>query len=588
MKALPFWFWTLGLILTLGLIPGRAAEPAPGQDSDSVPATPPGEESVSAEGEPGDEAEEIHGTAPDEPQENGQAPAESNGTAASESIDRAAAAPPETAGTRPAAGTASATRGPAEGEKSLRLNFRGVPLDMVLNYLSDAAGFIINLETEVKGRVDVWSNQPLNRDEAVGLLNTVLNRNGYAALRNGRTLTIVSRDEAKKRDVPVVAGSNPEEIPKGDEILTQIIPVRFISAVQLVKDLQALLPATATLTANEGGNALILTDTQSNIRRMAEIVQALDTAIASVSSVRVFALRYADAKAVATVIKDLFAAQDASRTAGNQGGPGRFFAQFRGGGPGGAAPGGGDAASANGGRAPTPRVTAVADERSNSVVVSAPEEQMAVIDGVIEQIDGSVEDITELRVFRLRFADPQETADLLSDLFSGSQSQQATGPGTQVRFGGAFGGRFGGAGGMNAGGRGAAAAGLDTSARLQKQTRVVAVPDLRTGSVVVSASRDLMDQIARMLEQLDADPARKQKVFVYSVENTDPQAIQDVLQTLFPEQNTGVNRNTRNTQRQNNNQLNNRQTQNRNQGNRSNTGFGTGTANNFGTTGGNR
>jgi len=48
----------------------------------------------------------------------------------------------------------------ADGEKGLRLNFRGVPLDMVLNYLSDAAGFIIVLDTEVKGKVDVWSNQP--------------------------------------------------------------------------------------------------------------------------------------------------------------------------------------------------------------------------------------------------------------------------------------------------------------------------------------------------------------------------------------------------------------------------------------------
>src|SRR5262249_5150179 len=75
-------------------------------------------------------------------------------------------------------------------DKGLRLNFRGVPLDMVLNYLSDAAGFIIVLDTEVKGKVDVWSNQPLSKEEAVELLNTVLSKNGYAAIRNGRTLKI--------------------------------------------------------------------------------------------------------------------------------------------------------------------------------------------------------------------------------------------------------------------------------------------------------------------------------------------------------------------------------------------------------------
>ncbi len=484
-----------------------------------------------------------------------------------------------------------------EGERGLRLNFRGVPLDMVLNYLSEAAGFIINLETEVKGKVDVWSNQPLDRDEAVQLLNTVLKKNGYAAIRNDRMLTIVARDEAMKRDIPVVSGNIPANIPRNDEIVTQILPVRFINATQLVKDLTPLLPTSATMTANEGGNALVITDSQINIRRMAEIIQALDTAVASVSNVRVFSLQYSDSKALATVLSQLFQNQDAGRGGNNnQGGAGRFFNQFRGGfpgapggggfpgGPGGAGGAGGSAASGNS-RAPTPRVVAVADERSNSVIVSAPDEQMQVIEGIVKQVDTNVEDITELRVFRLAHADPQETADLLNQLFQDSStSTQGGGARGQVRFGGAFGGFGGRGGGFSGGGRGAS--GVDTSARMLAQTRVNAVPDLRTRSVVVSAARDLIDQISKMIEQLDADPARKQKVFVYDVENTDPQAIQEVIETLFPEQSQNVNRNNRSTQRQNSNQLNNRQTQNRNNQNR-NTGFGGNTGGGgFGNTGG--
>ncbi len=64
----------------------------------------------------------------------------------------------------------AAVKPAADGEKGLRLNFRGVSLDTVLSYLSDAAGFIIVLETKVEGKVDVWSNQPLSKDEAVNLL----------------------------------------------------------------------------------------------------------------------------------------------------------------------------------------------------------------------------------------------------------------------------------------------------------------------------------------------------------------------------------------------------------------------------------
>jgi type II secretory pathway component GspD/PulD (secretin) len=107
----------------------------------------------------------------------------------------------------------------------------------------------------------------------------------------------------------------------------------------------------------------------------------------------------------------------------------------------------------------------------------------------------------------------------------------------------------------------------------------VAVPDLRTGSVVVSAARDLMGQIAGMIEDLDSDPARKQQVFVFDVQNTDPQAVQEILQGLFPAANNGTygtassGRNSR-QQAGTGNQLNNRATQNQNRGGRVGTGTG--------------
>ena len=46
-------------------------------------------------------------------------------------------------------------------------NFRGASLSQVLDYLSEAAGFIINNETEVRGTVEMWSKGPVTRDEAV-------------------------------------------------------------------------------------------------------------------------------------------------------------------------------------------------------------------------------------------------------------------------------------------------------------------------------------------------------------------------------------------------------------------------------------
>src|SRR5689334_17972392 len=65
----------------------------------------------------------------------------------------------------------------------LKLNFRGASLEQVLSYLSEAAGFVINIRpgTSVRGKVDVWSNEPVTKEEALDLLDTVLNQNNLAA-----------------------------------------------------------------------------------------------------------------------------------------------------------------------------------------------------------------------------------------------------------------------------------------------------------------------------------------------------------------------------------------------------------------------
>lgn len=573
---------TLTWLITLGLlIPAAAQDMEEPENTGSttnavVPALP----EPMAETNPIEQLppEQEMADAPPTPEENGRTPTDSE-TPVPAQLDapppsrrNPASSPSRRLGNSQDLPMPPRAAGP--GDKTLRLNFRNAPLEMVLNYLSEAAGFIIDLQTEVKGKVDVWSNQPLTKEEAVDVLNSVLKRNGYAAVRNGRTLTIVSREEARKYDLPVKSGSDPDKIPKNDEIVTQIIPVRYINAVQLIQNLQPLLPSEASMTANDSGNALILTDTQTNIRRISEIVRALDTAISSASIVEVFTLTYADAKSLATVIKELFQSQETGRSTSNQGPMGgRFQNFFRGGGPGGAPGAPSTTSSSSGGRAPTPRVTAVADERSNSLVVSAPEEQMPIIRDLVRQVDTSVENITELRLFKLKFADPQETADLLTSLFpttSSTQNQRS-----QFQFAG---GRLGGPGMMRGGAAGANNNTSGQSSRMLMQTQVTAVPDLRTSSVVVSAARDLMPQIANIIQELDADPAKKQQVYVFPVENADPAAIQEVLENLFPNQNINSGRassTTRNSTRAGN-QLNQRATSTQNNMGRSGSSSRTG------------
>ncbi len=322
-----------------------------------------------------------------------------------------------------------------EGE--LRLNFRNAPIGLVLNYMSDAAGFIIETQTPVQGTVDVYSALPVTKEEAVDLLNSMLNKNGYAAIRNGRKLTILSKTEALRANIPVKTGGDPAVIPNNDEIVTQIIPVRFVEAAQLAKDLSPMVSPQATIVANEAGNSIALTDTQANIRHMVEIIKAIDSSAEDETQLRVFTLKHADPVEMASLLMSLFPDQSSSTTqapirlgGGVPGGGGRigsFMAAMMGG-----APGGGAATASSQKQRVKKRqqVIAVADARTSAVVVTTTKDLMEQISGMIDQLDHHSSKETSVQVFHLNNADPQEVLPVLQDMFQNSTSGRSSSRGS--------------------------------------------------------------------------------------------------------------------------------------------------------------
>ncbi len=333
------------------------------------------------------------------------------------------------------------------GTNGLSLHFRAAPIDVVLAHLVKAAGFVVVEDTRVTGTITV-NGENLTRDEAVHLLDKELDKNGYAAIRSSeRILTIMTKDAAKSARNRVLVGNDPDNIPDNDEMATWIIPIRFVEASQLVSDISPFVSAQATIIANQAGNSIVVTDVQSNIRHLVEIIKA---------------------------------------------------------------------------------------------------------------IDSSAEDVTEVRVWKLRSADPTEMANLLTGLFqdqSGGASPIQFGRGGRGgggfggRGGGGFGGRGGGFGGFGGGFGGLAAAfGGQNNAnpqqsRIRKRNQVVAVADPRTSSVVVTATKDLLDQIDGMIKELD-QPGKQTSIAVIPVSNGN---VYDILQALQDTVGANTSR-TRNSQ----------------------------------------
>ncbi|HLX59738.1 MAG TPA: secretin N-terminal domain-containing protein [Planctomycetota bacterium] len=325
------------------------------------------------------------------------------------------------------------------GEATVKMEFKDAPLDTILEQLSASAGLIIVKDTVIDGRFTIISQQPMTVDDALDTLNSVLKEKGFIGIRTEKILKIKRLEDAKKLNIRVQYGEDPDKVKATDEIITQVIPIKYLDAVQLKKDFAPLMPSYADLSANALSNNLIVTDTSANIKRMLQILKGMDTQQATVAEVRVFQLKYASPTAAAKLITDIFSPP----TQGNQqggagagrnpfGGGGRFF----GGGGGGGGPfgaGGAGAAGANAsdetGHRPQ-KVTASADDRTGSIVVSAEPDTMKVIADILKQLDANPAAEQAVFVYFLANAQAKNLEGVLNLLFatgSGSRSPTTTG-----------------------------------------------------------------------------------------------------------------------------------------------------------------
>jgi type II secretory pathway component GspD/PulD (secretin) len=409
---------------------------------------------------------------------------------------------------------------------AVRMNFHDAPLNTVLNCLSARMGFKIVSEAEVRGTATIVSEQPVGTNEVLELLSGALAKNNYAVSRNGSILTITSADNAMTGALtPVNHPQTPADIPVNEEIATDVLPVHVLNPTQLTKDLSELVPSGAKLSANEAGNALIMTGRQKDIHRFAEIIAALDSS--SVSEVEVFVLKYADAKSVADELKEVFQSPDSTvaradartRFQGGRGGGGGFpgFGGFGGGGGGGGSDNSSEKNASN-------KAVFTSDDQMNAIIASAPPDYFPMISNVVDQLDQPTSDITMIKVFHLKNADATEIANELASLFpdpdsSSSQSSRSMGtrflpPWMQPQT-----------------------PASTKSARMTRQALVRAVPDPRTASVIVTTSEVQMKQIAGMIETLDKSSAQVQHVFSYDLSTADPVTVQAALTALFAGQN---------------------------------------------------
>jgi type II secretory pathway component GspD/PulD (secretin) len=442
-------------------------------------------------------------------------------TALAAAQDAAPTPPPaQPAATAPAAAVPAPVSGATD--QGITLNLRGVSVDRALAFLADNAGFTINRQTQtssaaVPGTVDLVSEKPLSKEEVVTIFNKVLADHGLTAIQDKNMLTIETLDQAfASSQTPVSIVTDYTNIQADQQVVTDIIPVHSLNPTQVVKDLYTLLPRNAQMNTSEAGNAIIMTAPQADIKRFAQIIATIDST--GNGDLQVFLLKYADSKALAQELKDVFTSTDSTTPGINP------FAMFGRGGRGGGGAAGG-AADDSGTKRAAIHVNAVSDDQNNAVLVSAPADFMAPIAKIIDQLDIPQDDAVQIRRFVLKNADCTEVANELTSIFP-DPTQTTTGRGQTT-----FGGRGGMMGGMM--GMGGNTANSSLSDRMKKQITVNAVADARTQSVLVTASKQTMEQIEKIIDEMDNDPSGHLIAYVYYPIHADVLDLQTPMSDLF-------------------------------------------------------
>ena len=190
-----------------------------------------------------------------------------------------------------------------KGEKYISFNFQDTEINLVLKFFADIAGLTIIKDDAVRGKVTVISSQKIPLEDALEALESIMEVKGYTMIRSGKVVKIMSQKKALTKKVETLVGKISPQIRPSDQIITQIIPLEYIAAAELKKDLVPLSLPGGHIIANTRSNTLIVTDTASNLQRLAKIINELDVEVyAEKIQIEIISLTYADEVELANIL----------------------------------------------------------------------------------------------------------------------------------------------------------------------------------------------------------------------------------------------------------------------------------------------
>ena len=311
------------------------------------------------------------------------------------------------------------------------------------------------LDNNVSGKIQIISPRRVTKEEAYQAFLSALNVLRLTTVETGKILKIVPISTAVRGNLRTFMGS--KWTPLTDEIITQIIPLKYVDAKSIQSTLAKIVTANSVV-AYDKTNTLIISDSGYKVRRILDILELIDVQ-GQQPQVQFVPIRYADAKTVNDRVSEILKANSAG---------GGSYGTFK----------------------------LMVDDRTNSVIVFGPPRTISDVQGLIKKFDIELDDPNRQATIHVRpldYADAKKVAATLQALAQGGKKKTPS-----------FGPPSGIPGGMpGAGGQTIVAAELDDNVKI--------TADESSNSLLITGSRSAYQSVNNILRKLDV---RRSQVFV--------------------------------------------------------------------------
>jgi general secretion pathway protein D len=274
-------------------------------------------------------------------------------------------------------------------------NFKNTEITEFINIVGKNLKRTIIVDPNVRGKINVRSYDMLSEEQYYQFFLNVLEVYDFAVVEMPNGILKVKRSkDAKSSNIPVVDSARVD----GDEMITRVIPVYNVPVRELAPILRQLNDQTGggNVVAHDPSNVMMITGRAAVVNRLAEIIGLVDQA--GDEDVEVVKLKFASASELVRIIDTINNAQNKQSAGGKS----------------------------------TPRV--VADDRTNSVIVSGDGKARQRLITLIERMDQELETSGNTRVKFLNYAKAENLVKVLQGVSEGIQSE-AQGGNTQQRRG---------------------------------------------------------------------------------------------------------------------------------------------------------